>query len=242
MMGFVAKREIAGWPLVGWLATRGETIFHQRGSQESLGGVLQVMLARLRSGHSVGVFPEGRTGHGDEVGPFHARIFLAAVEAGAPVQPVALRYGADASAQTIVAFRPKESFLANFLRLIGEPPWVGEVVFLPPIGPRHPEGPRPHPELAPPPLAAVEAGAPVQPVALRYGADASAQTIVAFRPKESFLANFLRLIGEPPRVVEVVFLQPIVPGDAEGRRRIAELARARIVEAMGGEPEPAAKP
>src|SRR3546814_1826940 len=73
MMGFVAKREIAGWPLVGWLATRGETIFHQRGSQESLGGVLQVMLARLRSGHSVGVFPEGRTGHGDEVGPFHAR-------------------------------------------------------------------------------------------------------------------------------------------------------------------------
>src|SRR3546814_3526737 len=103
MMGFVAKREIAGWPLVGWLATRGETIFHQRGSQESLGGVLQVMLARLRSGHSVGVFPEGRTGHGDEVGPFHARIFLAAVEAGAPVQPVALRYGADAPAQTIVA-------------------------------------------------------------------------------------------------------------------------------------------
>src|SRR3546814_1220436 len=67
MMGFVAKREIAGWPLVGWLATRGETIFHQRGSTESLGGVLQVMLARLRSGHSVGVFPEGRTGHGDAV-------------------------------------------------------------------------------------------------------------------------------------------------------------------------------
>src|SRR3546814_20354974 len=93
-----------------------ETIFHQRGSTESLGGVLQVMLARLRSGHSVGVFPEGRTGHGDEVGPFHARIFLAAVEAGAPVQPVALRYGADASAQTIVAFRQKARFLAKIGR------------------------------------------------------------------------------------------------------------------------------
>src|SRR3546814_7433609 len=100
------------------------------------------MLARLRSGHSVGVFPEGRTGHGDEVGPFHARIFLAAVEAGAPVQPVALRYGADASAQTIVAFRPKESFLAHFLRLIGEPPRVVEVVFLQPIVPGDAEGRR----------------------------------------------------------------------------------------------------
>src|SRR5690606_34175813 len=44
MMGFVAKREIDGWPLVGRMARRGGTIFHQRGSQESLGGVLGVMV------------------------------------------------------------------------------------------------------------------------------------------------------------------------------------------------------
>ena len=50
MMGFVAKREISRWPLVGWLATRGETIYHERGSSESLGGVLHEMLARLRAG------------------------------------------------------------------------------------------------------------------------------------------------------------------------------------------------
>src|SRR5690606_40109660 len=62
-----------------------------RSSQESLGGVLHEMLARLEDGRSVGVFPEGRTRGGREVGPFHARIFAAAVEAGVPVQPVALR-------------------------------------------------------------------------------------------------------------------------------------------------------
>ena len=135
MMGLVAKREIASWPLIGWMATRGDTIFHQRGSQESLGGVLQVMLARLRAGRSVGVFPEGRTRDGREVGPFHARIFLAAVEAGAPVQPVALRYGAGGSAQPVVAFAPKENFLGNFLRLLGEPARPAEVVFLDPIVP-----------------------------------------------------------------------------------------------------------
>lgn len=156
MMGFVAKREIAGWPLVGRLATMGETIYHLRGSQESLGGVLHEMLARLRDGRAVGVFPEGRTRDGSEVGPFHARIFLAAVEANVPVQPVALRYG-------------------------------------------------------------------------KRGA---AQTVVAFGPNESFAANFLRLLGEPGRTADVVFLEPIAPGDAEGRRRIAETARARIVEAM----------
>jgi 1-acyl-sn-glycerol-3-phosphate acyltransferase len=142
MMGFVAKREIAGWPLVGWLAARGETIFHQRGNQESLGGVLHEMLARLRAGRAIGVFPEGRTRDGSEVGPFHARIFLAAVEAGVPVQPVALRYGERASAQRVVAFAPGESFFANFLRLLGEPVRVAEVVFLEPIAPGDAEGRR----------------------------------------------------------------------------------------------------
>ena len=148
MMGFVAKREIAGWPLVGWMAARGETIFHQRGSTESLGGVLHEMLARLRGGRSVGVFPEGRTRDGREVGPFHARIFLAAVEAGAPVQPVALRYGAAGAAQTAVAFRPGEDFVGNFLRLLGEPARIAEVRFLAPIAPGDAEGRRRIAELA----------------------------------------------------------------------------------------------
>ncbi len=134
MMGFVAKREIEKWPLVGWMAGRAETIFHQRGNSESLGGVLHEMLARLRTGRSVGVFPEGRTRDGREVGPFHARIFLAAVETGAQVQPVALRYGEHGAAQATVAFRPGESFLGNFLRLLGEPARVAEVHFLAPIG------------------------------------------------------------------------------------------------------------
>lgn len=142
MMGFVAKREIAGWPLVGWLAGRGETIFHQRGSQESLGGVLQEMVARLRSGRGVGVFPEGRTRGGDRVGPFHARIFLAAVEANVAVQPVALRYGVDGAAQSTVAFGERESFFANILRLLGEPVRPAEVVFLEPIPPGNTEGRR----------------------------------------------------------------------------------------------------
>ncbi|HST46149.1 MAG TPA: lysophospholipid acyltransferase family protein, partial [Luteimonas sp.] len=148
MMGFVAKQEIAGWPLVGWLAGRGETIFHQRGSQESLGGVLHEMLARLRDGRSVGVFPEGRTGDGQAVGPFHARIFLAAVEAGVSVQPVALRYGRDASAQAVVAFGRSENFMQNFLRLLGEPARDAEVVFLEPIAPGGDGGRRRIAELA----------------------------------------------------------------------------------------------
>ncbi len=142
MMGLVAKREIRSWPLVGWLASRAETIFHARGSTESMGGVLQEMLSRLRAGRSVGVFPEGGTRSGAEVGPFHARIFLAAVEAGAVIQPVALRYGENGSAQRVVAFAQGERFVGNFLRLLGEPPRLAEVHFLEPILPAQVEGRR----------------------------------------------------------------------------------------------------
>lgn len=142
MMGFVAKREIAGWPLVGWLAARGQTIFHERGSTDSLNGVLEVMVQRLRGGRSVGVFPEGRTRGGDHVGPFHARIFTAAVQAQVPVQPVALRYGEGGAAQTVVAFGPREHFGGNFLRLLGEPARLAEVHFLEPILPGDVDGRR----------------------------------------------------------------------------------------------------
>jgi 1-acyl-sn-glycerol-3-phosphate acyltransferase len=148
MMGFVAKREIAGWPLVGWMATRGETIFHERGNTESLGGVMHEMLARLRGGRAVGVFPEGRTRDGAEVGPFHARIFTPAVEAHAPVQPVALCYGAHCSAQAVVAFHGREGFVGTVLRLLGEPARVADVRFLEPIPAGSEEGRRRIAELA----------------------------------------------------------------------------------------------
>ncbi|ODS64359.1 MAG: acetyltransferase [Arenimonas sp. SCN 70-307] len=133
MMGFVAKAEIARWPLVGWLASRGGTIYHHRGSNDSLHGVMHQMVQRLQSGQAVGVFPEGRTTRGDAVGVFHARIFQPAVLAGVPAQPVALKYGQRGNAQTIVAFGERESFFANFVRLLGEPGRVAEVHFLEPV-------------------------------------------------------------------------------------------------------------
>ena len=132
VVGFVAKSEIARWPLVGWLASRAGTIYHHRGDNESLHGVMHQMLERLRAGKAVGVFPEGRTCNGREINVFHARIFQPAVLAECPVQPVALKYGAGGSAQTVVAFRKGENFLQNFWRLLGEPARPVEVHFLEP--------------------------------------------------------------------------------------------------------------
>ena len=132
VVGFVAKAEIARWPLVGWLASQAGTIYHHRGDNDSLHGVMHQMLARLQEGRAVGVFPEGRTCSGKELGAFHARIFQPAVLAECPVQPVALKYGPGGNAQAIVAFRPRENFVQNFWRLLGEPSRAVEVHFLEP--------------------------------------------------------------------------------------------------------------
>lgn len=148
MVGFVAKKEIEGWPVVGWLAARGETIFHKRGNQDSLQGVLEEMAERLKNGRSVAVFPEGGTRDGVTLGPFHARIFSAAVDAQVTIQPVALVYGNHADAQSIVAFRKKENFMQNFIRLLGEPSRPAWVVFLQPIYPQEMDGRRHIAELA----------------------------------------------------------------------------------------------
>lgn len=80
--------------------------------------------------------------------------------------------------------------------------------------------------------AAIASEVPVQPVALRYGSGGDAQTVVAFQRDEHFAGNFIRLLGEPGRIAEVHFLEPLAPAAEEGRRRMAESCRERIVAAM----------
>ncbi|MBK7012864.1 MAG: 1-acyl-sn-glycerol-3-phosphate acyltransferase [Xanthomonadales bacterium] len=129
-ISFVAKSEIAGWPLVGWLATRAGTIYHRRGDPDSMSAVLGRVVERLRLGEPVGIFPEGGTGSGERVRTFHARVFQAALDAEVPVQPVALRYGREGRQDPGMPFAPKESFFANLLRILGNPAMDAEVHFL----------------------------------------------------------------------------------------------------------------
>lgn len=133
MMHFVAKSEIAGWPLVGALAARAGTLFHRRGSSESLGIVQERMIEALKRGEAVGVFPEGSAGRPDAVRVFHARILQPAVATGAPVQPVGLRFTRHGRLAIDMAFRPNEKFVPCFFRVLGAAPSTAEVHFLEPM-------------------------------------------------------------------------------------------------------------
>ncbi|HEX5353600.1 MAG TPA: lysophospholipid acyltransferase family protein [Rhodanobacteraceae bacterium] len=130
---FVAKAEIGHWPLVGWMARRGGTIFHQRGSTHSLAAVMAVMSDRLRAGRSIAAFPEGGTAPAGALKVFHARILQAAVDAAAPVQPVALRYLRNGAPALDMLFTSGEGFLHNVFRVMATRALTAEVHFLQPV-------------------------------------------------------------------------------------------------------------
>ncbi len=132
-MGFVAKAEIDGWPLAGFIARFGHSLFHDRGSHDSARGVHAAMIGRLQAGKRVTIFPEGGILPGWGVKSFHARMFAAAADSGAPVQPMMLRYVKNGRHYRDIGFRPKEHFLANFFRVLTQAPRLAEVAILEPI-------------------------------------------------------------------------------------------------------------
>lgn len=89
---FVSKADVKAWPLIGALATGVGTLFIQRESRRDAMRVVHHMADSLRGGDVLAVFPEGTTGEGIELLPFHANLLQAAIAAGAPVQPVALQF------------------------------------------------------------------------------------------------------------------------------------------------------
>ena len=89
---FIAKSEIARWPLVGTLVTRAGTLYIERGSRGALRRTNQQVSATLLCGSLVACFPEGTTTIGEHVGRFHAGLFQPAIDARAIVVPAVLRY------------------------------------------------------------------------------------------------------------------------------------------------------
>lgn len=105
---FVSKAEVAQWPLVGQLARAAGTLFVQRSQRRDTQRTVHAMTAALQAGDIVAVFPEGTVGTGRELLPFHGNMLQAAIDADAPVQPVALRF-VDASTGA-ASFVPCEAY------------------------------------------------------------------------------------------------------------------------------------
>lgn len=89
---FVSKADVQAWPLIGRLVGAAGTLYIVREKARDALRVVHQMADALASGDTVAVFPEGTTGAGHELLPFHANLLQAAIATEVPVQPVALRY------------------------------------------------------------------------------------------------------------------------------------------------------
>ena len=89
---FVSKADVKHWPVLGTLITGAGTLYIERESRRDAMRVVHQMAAALLGDDTLAVFPEGTTGDGGELLPFHANLIQAAIATEAPVLPVALQY------------------------------------------------------------------------------------------------------------------------------------------------------
>jgi 1-acyl-sn-glycerol-3-phosphate acyltransferase len=90
---FVAKAEVARWPLLGWMARQADTIFVDRAAARDVLRVNAVILGVLDGGRGVLVFPEGTSSSGEAVLPFRSSLLEPAAKIGHPVVYATLGYG-----------------------------------------------------------------------------------------------------------------------------------------------------
>ncbi|HEY1327935.1 MAG TPA: lysophospholipid acyltransferase family protein [Casimicrobiaceae bacterium] len=117
---FVAKAELARWPLAGRLARGAGTLFIERARRRDTHRVNRTVTEALAGGDVVAIFPEGTTSDGASVLPFKSSLLQAVVDAGGQVQPLALCYRTpDGARSTAPAYVGDDTFVASFWRVCG---------------------------------------------------------------------------------------------------------------------------
>lgn len=115
---FIAKREVAHWPIVGWIARRYGVIFVDRGRKRDLLRAIPAVTEALRQGRRVLLFPEGTTGEGRVLLPFKSALVEAAVQGQAPVVPVAVSASAAGADVQALCWVGGETLIGNLPRLM----------------------------------------------------------------------------------------------------------------------------
>ena len=137
---FVAKAEVAGWPVVGYLFRKAEHIIVTREGSRELPATIGEIQKRLEAGFNVCIFLEGTSTGGDRVLPFFPALAQPAIAAGAPLVPMAIRWRPrdrriDVS-EDIAYWKEEHVFAPHAWRLIGFKGIEVEVAFGDPILPQ----------------------------------------------------------------------------------------------------------
>jgi len=92
---FVAKKEVAGWPVLGFFARMAGTIFVNRASRMQVADTNACIESALKSGVTVLLFAEGTTTNGRSVLPFRSSLLEPIVRSRRRITPAAIYYDLD---------------------------------------------------------------------------------------------------------------------------------------------------
>ena len=131
---FIAKADIAQWPLFGWLAVQTGTLFLAREKRSAIREMNTTLASLLAEGECLALFPEGTTTAGDRVLPFRGALFEPVIQSNAQIFPVSIRYLDRHGQRTEAPAYYGEMTLAESLwRIARAEPFTAEIVFMPPI-------------------------------------------------------------------------------------------------------------
>ena len=145
-VSFVAKKEVAGWPVFGWLARLQRSVFIDRDRRHTAGSQAEEMASRLSQGDIIVLFAEGTSSDGNRVLPFRSALVGAAQlamagengQGTAIVQPVAIAYTRMGGLPLGRQHRPHVAWYGgmdlgpHLARVLAEGGIDVEVVFCPP--------------------------------------------------------------------------------------------------------------
>lgn len=92
---FVAKREVKGWPVFGWFASLGGTVFVHREKRAQSREAADAIQTVLKSGVLVILFPEGTSSNGETVLPFKSALLEPATQQSHPLFISRIAYELD---------------------------------------------------------------------------------------------------------------------------------------------------
>jgi len=118
---FVSKADVRRWPLFGWFASLGGTVFVERERRTHVGEVNREIEAALADGALVVVFPEGTSSDGKTVLPFRTSLLEPAARGNYPISVGWLHYELeDGDAGQEVCYWGDHSFFPHLLNLLGK--------------------------------------------------------------------------------------------------------------------------
>lgn len=129
---FLAKSEVARWPVIGFLARTSGNLFVDRTQRMDLPRAVEAISRVAIEGHGVAFFPEGTSTDGSSVLPFKPSLFEVAIRTGLPVYCASLGYAVPEDsppAHLSVCWWGDMEFFSHLYALLQIPSFRARVAF-----------------------------------------------------------------------------------------------------------------